>query len=118
MKNIYGNKPDIFSECSTEIQQLRFIVNAFTRMRYYNDGHLDFSNKGFPNLKAHSKLSPWFAVERKVDTSTRIIFGHWSSLGLYHHDNVICLDTGCVWGNELTLYNVDDDCFVQQKAID
>ena len=119
LENIYGNKPNNFSKCNSEEDYLRFIVNACTRMRYcYSNGRLDFSNKSFPNDKQNSELIPWYHLQQKVNISTRIVFGHWSSLGLYHHNNIICIDTGCVWGNELTLYNVDQDCFIQQKAID
>jgi len=119
LEKIYGNNPKKFTKCSTEEEYLRFTVNAFTRMRYcHKDGRLDFSNKNFPNGKNNSELIPWYHLKREIDVSTRIIFGHWSSLGLYHHNNNICIDTGCVWGNELTLYNIDQDCFIQQKAID
>ena len=119
LENIYNNKPNIFSKCSSEEEYLRFIVNAFTRMRYcYSNGRLDFSNKNFPTDKQNSNLIPWYRLPQKIEISTRIVFGHWSSLGLYHHNNIICIDTGCVWGNELTLYNVDQDSFIQQKAID
>jgi bis(5'-nucleosyl)-tetraphosphatase (symmetrical) len=30
------------------------------------------------------------------------VFGHWAALGLIIRDNVIGLDSGCVWGEELT----------------
>jgi len=118
LDKIYGNTPNRFSNDLSETHLMRFIVNAFTRMRYcYHDLSLDFSFKNYPNTK--SGLQPWFNFERTIDSSqTRTIFGHWSSLGLYHHDNVICIDTGCVWGNELTFYNVDADRFIHQQAID
>ena len=119
LEKIYSNTPNNFDHCHSEEDFLRFSVNAFTRMRYCDQaGQLDFSNKSFPNDKNNSKLIPWYQLKRNTTSSTRIIFGHWSSLGLYHHNNIICIDTGCVWGNELTLYNIDDDCFIQQKAID
>ena len=119
LEKIYDNKPNIFSKCTSEDEYLRFIINAFTRMRFcYKNGRLDFSNKSFPSDKHNPELIPWYCLQQKVDPSTRIIFGHWSSLGLYHRNNIICIDTGCVWGNELTLYNIDQDCFIQQKSID
>jgi bis(5'-nucleosyl)-tetraphosphatase (symmetrical) len=30
------------------------------------------------------------------------VFGHWAALGLMVRDNVLCLDSGCVWGNKLS----------------
>ena len=38
----------------------------------------------------------------------KIIFGHWAALeGRADAPGVIALDTGCVWGGAMTLYNVD-----------
>ncbi len=116
LDKIYGNKPNYYDHSFPKLKKLRFTVNAFTRMRYcFDDKSLDFSVKHFP--ENDSLLVPWFTFEKKPST-TRIIFGHWSSLGLYHHNNNICIDTGCVWGNLLTLYNIDNDSFVHQDAID
>ena len=38
----------------------------------------------------------------------RIVFGHWSALGLLREPGVVALDTGCVWGGALTAVNLDD----------
>jgi len=117
LEKIYGNKPEKFSQDYSKYKKLRFTVNAFTRMRYcYADERLEFSCKTFPTDEL--ALSPWFTLQRNIPTTTRTIFGHWSSLGLYHFNNAICIDTGCVWGNELTLYNIDSDTFIHQTAID
>ena len=34
-------------------------------------------------------------------------FGHWSTLGLINRDDLMALDTGCVWGGQLTAVRVD-----------
>ena len=39
--------------------------------------------------------------DRAIHDDT-IVFGHWSTLGLLVRHDVICLDTGCVWGGKLT----------------
>ena len=36
-----------------------------------------------------------------------IAFGHWSSLGLVDRADLLCLDTGCVWGGKLTAVRID-----------
>ena len=33
-----------------------------------------------------------------------IVFGHWASLGLYKRENLVGLDSGCVYGNQLSAY--------------
>jgi bis(5'-nucleosyl)-tetraphosphatase (symmetrical) len=117
LKKMYGNKPNKFSEKLSKKQRWLFTVNSFTRMRYcYNDMRLNFSKKGSP--KEYKNVRPWFNLPNKRPKNTRFVFGHWSNLGLYEKDNIIGIDTGCVWGNKLTLYNIDDSVFIQQKAID
>ena len=48
------------------------------------------------------QLMPWFECPVRKTKNDRIVFGHWSTLGLVVQDNVIALDTGCVWGGALT----------------
>jgi len=38
---------------------------------------------------------------------TRIVFGHWSTLGVWDADGVIALDSGCLWGGTLTAVRLD-----------
>jgi bis(5'-nucleosyl)-tetraphosphatase (symmetrical) len=117
LEKIYGNKPDKFNMTLSKAKKWLFTVNAFTRMRYCTkDAKLDFEMKGSPTES--DTLIPWFQLKNKRDKNTRYIFGHWSSLNLYKLDNVIGIDTGCVWGHKLTIYNVDNDQFIQQTAID
>jgi bis(5'-nucleosyl)-tetraphosphatase (symmetrical) len=37
----------------------------------------------------------------------RVIFGHWSALGLVERPGVLGLDSGCVWGGSLTGVDLD-----------
>ena len=53
-------------------------------------------------------LLPWFEVPGRASRATRIIFGHWSTLGFMNAHGVIGLDTGCVWGGSLTAVNLDE----------
>ena len=113
LAQVYGNKPNIWNDKLTTYDRHRYILNAFTRMRYCNvkDGSLDFKLNGVPKIKKPSstKQIPWFLIKDRKPIPLRIIFGHWSSLGYYHDDNVTSLDTGCVWGRQLTAVRVDDD---------
>ena len=56
---------------------------------------------------------PWFDLaDRKTDDVT-VVFGHWSALGLLMRDDVIGLDSGCVWGGKLTAVCLDDRRLLQ-----
>lgn len=50
---------------------------------------------------------PWFEVPGRRTTGTPVAFGHWSTLGLINRENLMALDTGCVWGGQLTAVRVD-----------
>ncbi|MCL4160249.1 UNVERIFIED_CONTAM: hypothetical protein GTU68_010084 [Idotea baltica] len=124
LKKVYGNKPNLWHDDLESYDRHRYIINAFMRMRYCNvkDGSLDLKLNGVPKLKktGENKQVPWFLLNGRQEISLRIIFGHWSSLGYYHDDNVTAIDTGCVWGRQLTAIRLDDDAMplVCQTCVD
>jgi bis(5'-nucleosyl)-tetraphosphatase (symmetrical) len=106
-RNMYGDKPDRWSEDLRGVERWRFITNCFTRMRYCTaEGRLDLDAKARPG-KQDKNLLPWFQVPGRRNADTRILFGHWSTLGLARENNVVSLDTGCVWGGALTAMRID-----------
>ena len=107
-RSMYGNKPSKWQDNLPNPEKLRFAVNCFTRLRYCTlDGELDFHHKGPPGTQA-THLMPWFMVPGRKSQDMRIIFGHWSTLGLYQEHNVYAIDTGCLWGGQLTALKLDE----------
>ena len=116
LNQMYGNKPNIWSPNLKGVERLRFIVNCFTRMRYCDaDGRLDFIHSGPPGSQPKG-LVPWFDAPKRKNTDMRIIFGHWSSLGYYEGPNCYAIDTGCLWGGQLTALRLGEP--VQRFSID
>ncbi len=116
LKQMYGNKPNIWSSNLKGGERLRFIVNCFTRMRYCDaDGRLDFIHSGPPGSQPKG-LVPWFDAPKRKNADMRIIFGHWSSLGYYEGPNCYAIDTGCLWGGQLTALRLGEQ--VQRFSID
>lgn len=108
LRQMYGNQPDRWDPALAGTPRLRFIVNAFTRLRYLRpDGSLDFSNKG-ATQRAGDGLVPWFRFPGRRSAGARIVFGHWSTLGAVEHEGAFSIDTGCVWGGRLTALRLDD----------
>ena len=58
---VYGNKPNSFHKNLDLHQQMKFVINACTRMRYLNitDNSLDYKYKG-ELVHMPDKLIPWF----------------------------------------------------------
>ena len=56
---------------------------------------------------------PWLGVAGRKTREDTVVFGHWSTLGLLLRDNLVSLDTGCVWGGKLTAVRLDDRALFQ-----
>jgi bis(5'-nucleosyl)-tetraphosphatase (symmetrical) len=108
LAQMYGNQPFAWQKSLQGAQRLRFIVNAMTRMRFIeNQDELDFNCKTSPDL-APKNLTPWYQVaNKKLNSNQKVVFGHWASLNGNTHVSQFCgLDTGYVWGQDMTLLNL------------
>ena len=106
-ENMYGDEPTRWTEMLVGMERLRFAINVLTRLRVCtSDGEVDLKVKGKPP-RGHSRLRPWFDIETRRSTGTRIVFGHWSALGLLVRHDLAGLDSGCVWGGALTALDLD-----------
>jgi bis(5'-nucleosyl)-tetraphosphatase (symmetrical) len=106
---MYGNKPRRWSPTLSRRARLRFTINCLTRLRYVGkDGTLLLGIKGAPDSAPRGAI-PWFRHPRRRSSGERIVFGHWSTLGLLQEDDVLCLDGGCVWGGSLCAARLDSD---------
>ncbi|WGE60170.1 bis(5'-nucleosyl)-tetraphosphatase (symmetrical) ApaH [Actinobacillus equuli] len=115
---MYENTPDHWSTEWQGIERWRYIINVFTRMRFcYADKRLDFACK-LPVEDAPSELKPWFELDNPLFNQQEIIFGHWASLmGKADKPNIYALDTGCAWGNHLTMIRWEDKQFFTQERL-
>ncbi len=105
--SMYGNNPTRWSDELSGHKRLRFIINCLTRMRMLTKKrHLNLTHSGAP-YRARKNLVPWYDFEGQAWSGTRIVFGHWSALGLIVLPNLISLDTGCVWGRQLSAVRLD-----------
>ena len=113
IKYMYGDEPDIWTESLEGYARHRFIINCLTRIRYCSaDGRLDLAAKNAPG-KEEKKLIPWYALPDRQTNKNKIVFGHWSTVHLgneknFNQYNVYPLDTGCLWGGEMTAMRLED----------
>jgi bis(5'-nucleosyl)-tetraphosphatase (symmetrical) len=99
LAHLYGNKPRRWSRKLQGWDRLRFIVNSLTRMRYCD-------HKGRPGTQP-ATLLPWFDVPGRASRDMHIIFGHWSTLGIPRKPGIYPIDSGCLWGGQLTALRID-----------
>ena len=107
LQQMYGNEPARWSDDLQGVARWRCVVNSLTRLRFCaQDGTMDFLTKDGADA-APEGFYPWFDVPGRKTAGTPIAFGHWSTLGLINRDDLMALDTGCVWGGQLTAVRVD-----------
>jgi len=114
---MYGNTPDAWSDDLQGTDRLRCITNFFTRMRYCDDnGVLNLDNK-LPPDQGPAGYFPWFSIPHRKTRADKILFGHWASLqGEVHGNNLVALDTGCIWGGSLTMLRLDNEELISQPC--
>lgn len=108
LAHMYGNEPGQWSDDLRGWDRLRFITNCFSRLRYCDiEGNVCLQAKGPPGTQPEPYI-PWFEVPNRANKDMKIIFGHWSALGLQHASGAYALDTGCLWGQQLTAMRLDN----------
>ncbi|MCK9508576.1 MAG: symmetrical bis(5'-nucleosyl)-tetraphosphatase [Pigmentiphaga sp.] len=111
--SVFGNQPAAWHPDLTGADRHRLVINALTRIRFcFPDGAMEFSGKG-DATQAPAGTVPWFALPQRKTQDQRVVFGHWSTLGLINTDQLIALDTGCVWGGELSALHLPSRQLVQ-----
>jgi bis(5'-nucleosyl)-tetraphosphatase (symmetrical) len=122
LRHIYGDSPREWRDDLTGWDRLRFISNCFTRIRYCTpNGELSMKNKGKPRLDhiyAVNEDRPWFMLPHRASQKLQIVFGHWSTLGFYADakNGIYGMDSGCLWGGELTAMRLEDKQVFQVKC--
>lgn len=102
LADVFGNAADRWHDGLRGIDRHRVIVNALTRLRFCSaEGVMDLKTKEGPG-SASADLMPWFDVPSRLTANVTVVCGHWSTLGLVMRPNLMALDTGCVWGGQLT----------------
>ena len=108
LERMYGDEPDRWDDGLEGYDRLRVIINAMTRLRVCDEhGAMVLSYKGEPG-EAHEDWTPWFDYPGRRSSGHAVVCGHWSALGLEIRDDLLSLDSGCVWGRSLTAVRLQD----------
>jgi bis(5'-nucleosyl)-tetraphosphatase (symmetrical) len=117
LEQMYGNVPASWSEGLAGWPRLRVIVNALTRLRFCSAaGEMEFRTKKGAD-RAPAGFMPWFDVPGRRTAHQTVAFGHWSTLGWLGREDVLSLDTGCVWGGKISALALPDDSASRHRLI-
>lgn len=115
LHTLWDGHARLWSNDLNALERQRFTINALMRMRYIApDGGLDFDIKDDAD-NAPKGYTPWFDAHPAAAREAILVFGHWSALGLMNTPRIIALDTGCVWGRQLTAIKLHPD--LQQRTV-
>jgi bis(5'-nucleosyl)-tetraphosphatase (symmetrical) len=99
------------------VDRLVSITRAFTRLRT-STPEGEMSSYSGPPDGAPAGFLPWFRLSNRRSIDATIITGHWAALGLHIEDNVMAIDSGCVWGRQLTAVRLEDRTIHQVEYAD
>lgn len=111
LAHLWGSEPAAWDDALAGWDRLRVVVNAMTRMRFVTpDGRMEFRAPGAkgPPERGPAGCVPWFDAPGRKSADHLIVCGHWSALGFRQTENLLALDSGCLWGGSLTAVRLED----------
>jgi len=102
----------------TGVERERVALAGFVRLRTLDENERLCPEFSGPPRQAPRGCLPWFSVDGRRSAGATVIFGHWAALGLLLEKGIAALDTGCVWGRELTALRLDDWQVFREAAVD
>ena len=97
-------------------ERLASITRVLTRLRTCAPAG-DLSGFSGPPEQAPAGHLPWFSIPNRRHKNVTIICGHWAALGLHIEPNLLAIDSGCVWGKELTAVRLEDRKIFQVPGV-
>jgi len=89
-------------------KRLRLIANILTQLRFCDQNGKMLGSASGPPGSQPPPYRPWFEHAGRKTADVTVVFGHWAALGLYQQGNLVCLDSGCVWGGRLSAFRLED----------
>lgn len=111
LRRYYQRTPSVWKNNKKPKRHLRLSLAYLTLLRMCRSPEeMDLKYNGGLD-GAPKDLFPWFSL--RDDPGVEIYFGHWAALGIYHHRQYHCLDSGCVWGGKLSALRLEDQKLFQ-----
>ena len=94
--------PDLIGD-----ERLASIARVLTKLRTCTPAG-DLSGFSGPPEQAPAGYLPWFRIPNRKNADATVICGHWAALGVRIENNLLAIDSGCVWGRQLTAVRLED----------
>ncbi len=95
--------------------RLATIARVLTRIRTCSAAG-ETSRFSGPPENSPAGYVPWFRAPNRRNADHTIITGHWAALGLHLEPNLLAIDSGCVWGRQLTAVRLEDRTVFQVEG--
>lgn len=112
LQAIFQNPTPAWRPSLTGMDRLVSVAHVLTRLRTCTPIGEMSNFSGTPE-NAPSGFTPWFRIPGRRNADATIITGHWAALGLHIEPNLLAIDSGCVWGRQLTAVRLDDRAVFQ-----
>ncbi len=96
----------------------RAILGYLVRVRTCRPDGKPIADFDGPPAQAPAGAIPWFNFPQPAWATHTVVFGHWAAAGLQLGPHHAGLDTGCVWGNQLSALRLDDRMVFQIKSVE
>lgn len=116
LKELFQEPPARWDRSVTGTTRRAGTARVMTRIRTCTlSGEL--SNYSGPLEGVPSGYLPWFRIPDRRSSELTIITGHWAALGLHMEHNLLAVDSGCVWGRQLTAVRLEDRAVFQVEGL-
>lgn len=113
LRKMYGSRPRLWRDDLMGWKRKRLISRILTQLRFCRaDGRADFATSGPPG-SGKGLYIPWFKHPHRKTRNVRVAFGHWAAMGMKIKKRYLALDSGYVWGGQLTAYRLEDGAIIQ-----
>lgn len=92
------------------------IARVLTKLRTCTPAG-EMSGFSGPPEDAPSGYLPWFRIPNRRSAETTVVSGHWAALGLHLEAHLLAIDSGCVWGRQLTAVRLEDRAVFQVEGL-
>ena len=107
LQAIFQNPTPAWKSSLTGMDRLVSITRVLTKLRTCTPTG-EMSNFSGPPEETPPGYFPWFRIPARLSADSTVITGHWAALGLHMEPNLLALDSGCVWGRQLTAVRLED----------